>query len=160
MKWHENIYFFPFYTPVWKTVILCHGNVRPSVCPQSFCPSFPDFFSRCFEISLWNLVYTFSGWLDMSNLSFIAFGSRWPTLQPKVGQTYFLQSWPNKSFKFGTYVAHCILLEISSVCLFFNIIFGILAIIFGVLDFSKFFGLFSTCFEILIWDLEYTSRRQ
>ena len=65
-------------------------SVRPSVRP-----SFPDFFSTCFEISIWNLVYAFSRWHDMSSLSFITIGSLWPSLQPKVDQ--FLQSWPYKS---------------------------------------------------------------
>ena len=60
-------------------------------------PRFPDFSSTCFEISIWNLVYTFSRWHDMSSLSCITIGSLWPSLQPKVGQTYFLQSWPHKS---------------------------------------------------------------
>ena len=60
-------------------------------------PSFPDFFSTCFEISIWHLVYAFSRWHDMSSLSFITIGSLWPSLQPKVGQTQFLQSWPYKS---------------------------------------------------------------
>ena len=44
-----------------------------------------------------NLVYTFSRWHDMSSLSCITIGSLWPSLQPKVGQTYFLQSWSHKS---------------------------------------------------------------
>ena len=72
----------------------------PSVCPSvrlSVRPSFPDFFSTCFEISIWNLVYAFSRWHDMSSLSFITIGSLWPSLQPKVGQTQFLQLWPYKS---------------------------------------------------------------
>ena len=72
----------------------------PSVCPSvrpSVRPSFPGFFSTCFEISIWNLVYAFSRWHDMSSLSFIKIGSLWPSLQPKVGQTQFLQSWPYKS---------------------------------------------------------------
>ena len=59
--------------------------------------SFPDSFSTCFEISFLNLVYTFSRWHDMSRLSFIIIGSLWPSLQPKVGQTHFLQSWTHKS---------------------------------------------------------------
>ena len=84
-----------FYTPVWKT-----GRIMPwqclSVCP-SVRPRFPDFSSTCFEISIWNLVYTFSRWHNMSSLSCITIGSLWPSLQPKVGQTYFLQSWPHKS---------------------------------------------------------------
>ena len=62
-------------------------SVRPSVRP-----SFPDFFSTCFEISIWNLVYALSRWHDMSSLSFITIGSLWPSLQPNVGQTQFLQS--------------------------------------------------------------------
>ena len=70
--------------------------VRPSVRP-SVRPRFLDFSSTCFEISIWNLVYTFSRWHDMSSLSCITIGSLWPSLQPKVGQTYFLQSWPHKS---------------------------------------------------------------
>ena len=65
-------------------------SVLPSVCP-SVRPSFPDFFSTCFEISIWNLVYAFSRWHDMSSLSFITIGSLWPSLQPNVGQTQFLQ---------------------------------------------------------------------
>ena len=39
-------------------------SVRPSVRP-----SFPDFFSTCFKISIWNLVYAFSRWHDMSTSS-------------------------------------------------------------------------------------------
>ena len=99
-------YFRPscaFYTPVWKT-----GRIMPWQCPSvclSVCPSvrpsvrprFPDFSSTCFEISIWNLVYAFSRWHDISSLSCITIGSIWPSLQPKVGQTYFLQSWPHKS---------------------------------------------------------------
>ena len=72
----------------------------PSVC-LSICPSirlsFSDFFLTCFEISIWNLVYAFSRWHDMLGLSFITFGSLWPSLQPKVGETQFLQLWPYKS---------------------------------------------------------------
>ena len=92
-----------FYTPVWKT-----GRIMPWQCPSvrlsvrlsvrpSVRPCFPDFSSTCFEISIWNLVYTFSRWHDMSSLSCITIGSLWPSLQPKVGQTYFLQSRPHKS---------------------------------------------------------------
>ena len=75
-------------------------SVRLSVCPSvrpSVRPGFPDFSSTCFEISIWNLVYTFSRGHDMSSLSCITIGSLWPSLQPKVGQTHFLQSWPHKS---------------------------------------------------------------
>ena len=89
-----------FIRPFEKRDVLCRGNVRPSVrlsvCP-SVRPRFPDFSSTCFEISIWNLVYAFSRWHDMSSVSCITIGSLWPSLQPKVGQTYFLQSWPHKS---------------------------------------------------------------
>ena len=64
-------------------------SVRPS--------EFSGLFSTCFEISFSNLVYTFSRWHDMSSLSFIIIGPLWPSLQPKVGQTHFFQSWTHKS---------------------------------------------------------------
>ena len=97
------VIFSIFYTPVWKT-----GHIMPWQCPSvrlsvrlsvrpSVRPRFPEFSSTCFEISIWNLVYAFSRWHDMSSLSCITIGSIWPSLQPKVGQTYFLQSWPHKS---------------------------------------------------------------
>ena len=76
------------------------GRIMPWRCPSvrpSVRPSFPDFFWTCFEISIWNLVYAFSGWHDMSSLSLITIVSLWSSLQPKVGQTQFLQSWPYKS---------------------------------------------------------------
>ena len=63
----------------WYLYQMCNTDVRPSVRPR-----FPDFSSTCFEISIWNL-------------SCITIGSFWPSLQPKVGQTHFLQSWPHKS---------------------------------------------------------------
>ena len=79
---------------------LINGRIMPWQCP-SVCPSvrprFPDFSWTCFEISIWNLVSTFSRWNDMSSLSCITIGSLWLSLQPKVGQTHFLQSWPHKS---------------------------------------------------------------
>ena len=68
-------------------------SVRPSVRPSEF----SGLFFTCFEISFSNLVYTFSRWHDMSSLSFIIIGSFWPSLQPKVGQTHFLQWWTHKS---------------------------------------------------------------
>ena len=81
------------YAPVWKTYVLCRGNVRSSLCLSVF----SGLFWKCFEMSIWNLVYTFSMWHEMASLSFITIGLLWPSLQPKVGQTYFLQSWPHKS---------------------------------------------------------------
>ena len=79
-----------FDTPIWKMDVLCRGNVRLSVC--RYIGVFQTFFNM-----LLNLVYTFNRWHDMWSLSFITIGSLWPSLQPKVGQTCFLQSWPHKS---------------------------------------------------------------
>ena len=83
---------------------LKNGRIMPWQCPsvrlsvRPFVrPRFPDFSWTCFDISIWNLVYTFSRWHDISSLSCITIGSLWPSLQPKVGQTHFLQSWPHKS---------------------------------------------------------------
>ena len=92
------------HTTIFLYARLKNGRIMPWQCPSvrlSVCPSvrpgFPDFSSTCFEISIWNLVYTFSRWHDMSSLSCMTIGSLWPSLQPKVGQTHFLQSWPHKS---------------------------------------------------------------
>ena len=56
---------------------------------------FPGFFSTCFEISVWNLVYTCSRWCYTSRSSFIPIGTLWPTLQPKIGQSHLsaLMAW-------------------------------------------------------------------
>ena len=114
-----------FIRPFEKRDVLCRGNVRPSVCP-SVRPRFLDFSSTCFEISIWNLVYTFNRWHDMSSLSCITIGSFWPSLQPKVGQTHFFCNHglinQDKFFKFGTQVTCWILLDISSV--FVKILFS------------------------------------
>ena len=48
---------------------------------------FSGLFCTCFEISVWNLAYTSSGWCHTSNLSFIQILTLWPTLQPKIGQS-------------------------------------------------------------------------
>ena len=50
--------------------------------------SFPGFFSTCFEISVWNLVYTCSRWCYRSSSSFILIGTLWPTFHPKIGQSH------------------------------------------------------------------------
>ena len=126
--------------PVWKTgrIMPCQcPSVRPSVRP-SVCPHFPDFSSTCFEISIWNLVYTFSRWHDMSSLSCITIGSLWPSLEPKLIFCNHGLINQDKFFKFGTQVACYVLLDISSVfCI--NIIFRILAIIFVRFGFFKVF---------------------
>ena len=81
-----------FYTPVWKT-----GRIMPWQCP-SVRPSVHVF--RTFLQHA--LRYQFETWYihsvgGTSSLSCITIGSFWPSLQPKVGQTHFLQSWPHKS---------------------------------------------------------------
>ena len=50
-----------------------HPSVRLSVHPSEF----SGLFSTHFEISILNLVYTFSGWHDMLSLSFITIRSLW-----------------------------------------------------------------------------------
>ena len=85
---------------------LKNGHITPWPCP-SVHPNFPDIFSTCFEISIWNLVYTFSIWHDMLSFSFITIGSFWLTLQVNVSQTHFFilnhdLINQDKSFKFGT----------------------------------------------------------
>ena len=49
-KLHENP-FNRFYTPVWKTDVLCRGNVRPSACPSVR----PSAFSGLFFNMLWDI---------------------------------------------------------------------------------------------------------
>ena len=139
-----------FYTPIWKT-----GRVMPWQCPfvQPFVrPRFPDFSSTCFEISIWNLMYTFSRWHDMSSLSCITIGLFWPSLQPKVGQTHFFCNRglinQDKFFNFCTQVACCILLDISSV-FYKNIIFGILEFMFVRFGFFLLFR----AFFYMFWDI-------
>ena len=48
----------------------------------------PDSFCKCFEISVWNLAYNFSGGCHTSSSSFIPIWTLWPTLQPKKGQSF------------------------------------------------------------------------
>ena len=137
-----------------------HLFVLPSVRPR-----LPDFSSTCFEISIWNLVYTFNRWHDMSSVSCITIESLWPNFPSpsewtlkKTDKSRSNQFFGNhglinqdKFFKFGTQVACCILLDISSV--FVRILFAEFWRLFlRVFDFSKFCGLFSTCFEISVWN--------
>ena len=136
MQVHSAIFIRPFEKRTYYAVTM---SVRPSVRPR-----FPDFSSTCFQISIWNLVYTFSRWHDMSSLSCITIGSLWPSLQPKVINQ-------DKFFKFGTQVACCILLDNSSAfCK--NIFFGILAIIFARFGFFEVFRDFFL--HVLIYQFE------
>ena len=151
-----------FIRPFEKLDVLCRGNVRPSVRPSvrlSVRPRFPDFSSTCFEISIWNLGYTFSRWHDMSSLSCITIGSLWPSLQVKpIFCNHGLIN-QDKFFKFGTQVACCILFDISSVFCKKNYFqnFGDYFCAFWI--FRSFPGFFSTCFEISVWNLVYTCSR-
>ena len=148
---------------------LKNGSIMPWQCPsvrlslRPFVrPRFPDFSSTCFEISIWNLVYTFSRWHDMSSLSCITIGLLWPSLQPKVGQTHLLQSWPQKSrlilqnlyisvllytsrHKFHFLWKYCFRNFVDFFCAFWI--------------FLSFPGFFSTCFDISVWNLVYTCSR-
>ena len=74
--------------PIWKTGVLCRGNVHACVRPYVRPSTFTGLFSICFEISIWNLVYKFNRWHFMSGLSFITIDSHWLNLKPKVVQTY------------------------------------------------------------------------
>ena len=49
---------------------------------------FSGLFCTCFEISVWNLAYTSSGWCHTSSLNFIPIWKLWPTLKPKIGQSH------------------------------------------------------------------------
>ena len=138
------IFIQPFENRTYYAVAM---SVRPSVCPSvrpSVRPRFPDFSLTCFEISIWNLVYTFSRWHDMSSLSCITIGSLWPSLQPKVGQTHFLQSWPHKSrYILQIWYTDGLLCTSRHKFRFCkNIIFGILAIIFAAFGFCEVFWAF------------------
>ena len=140
-----------FIRPFEKRDVLCRGNVRPSVCP-SVRPRFPDFSSTSFKISILILVFTFSRWHDMSSLSCITIWSFWPSLQPKVGQTHILQSWPHESrWILQIWYTHGLLYTSRHKFLFFvKILFSEFWRIFlCVLDFSKFSGLLSYVF----WDI-------
>ena len=86
---------------------------------------FRTFLTR-FEISIWNFVYTFGRWHNRSSLSFIAIRWLWTTLQPKEGPMHIFCFRglinQDKSSKFGTQVALCTFLGISTV--FRNIFFS------------------------------------
>ena len=50
--------------------------------------SFAGLFSTCFEISLWNLVYSCSSWCYTLSSCIIPIWTLWHTLQPKIGQSH------------------------------------------------------------------------
>ena len=49
---------------------------------------FSRHFCTCFEISVWNVAYTSSGWCHTSSSSFIPIWILWFTLQPKIGHSH------------------------------------------------------------------------
>ena len=141
---------------------LKNGRIMPWQCPSvrlSVRPRFPDFSWTCFEISISNLVYTFSRWHNMSSLSCITIGSPWPSLQPNVSQPHFLQSWPHKSrwilqiwYTGGLLYTSRHKFRFLWEWYFQN--FGDYFCAFWI--FRSFPGFFSTCFEISVWNLVYT----
>ena len=150
-----------FIRPFEKRDVLCRGNVRPSVCP-SVRPRFPDFSSTGFKISILILVFTFSRWHDMSSLSCITIWSFWPSLQPKVGQTHILQSWPHESrWILQIWYTHGLLYTSRHKFRFLQKYyfqnFGEYFCAFWI--FRSFPGFCPTCFEISVWNLVYTCSR-
>ena len=98
----------------------------------------------------------------MSSLSLITTGSLWPSLQPKVSQTYFLQSWCHKSRWILQiwYIGGLLYTSRHNFHFFFSkIIFSeFWRLILRVLDFSEFSGLFFC----ILWHINlklYTSSR-
>ena len=142
-----SIFIRPFEKRTYYAVAM---SVRLSVCP-SVRPRFPDFSSTCFEISIWNLEYTFSRFHDMSSLSCITIGWLWPSLQPKVGQTIFLQSWSHKSRIILQiwYTGGLLYTSWHKFRFCENSIFGILAIIFARFGFFEVFR----DFFYMFWDI-------
>ena len=139
-----------FIRPFEKRDVLCRGNVRPSVCP-SVCPSVRPSV-RVFRTFLQHaLRYQFETWYIHS-----VGGTTcrvWVASQLGHFDLVYSQKWvkpifcnhglinQDKFFKFGTQVACCILLDISSVfCK--NLIFRILAIIFVRFGFFEVFRAF------------------
>ena len=138
---------------VWKTVVLCRGNVRPS-----FRPRFADFFQHVsrykFELS------TFSRWHDISTLSSITTEPFWPTLQPKVGETHCLQSWPHRSRKILEMWYINGPLHTSRVkfrfCFQKSYFWNSGDYFYAFWNFRSFPFFFSTCSEVSIWNFIYT----
>ena len=139
------------YKPFWKTDILCRGNVRPSVRLR-----FPAFFQRAlrYQFETWyrHSVGGTTYWVLVSS----QLGSVWPSLQPKVGQTYFLKSWPINQIR---YIGGPLDTSRHKFPFCRNHLFLILATSFARFRFFLVSWHFSTCFEISIWNLVYTSNR-
>ena len=66
----------------------------------------PSLFCTCFEISVWNLAYTCTGWCHMSGSSFILVWTLWLTLQPNIAQIHLSAYMALKLYRglrFGTH---------------------------------------------------------
>ena len=68
---------------------------------------FSGHFCTFYEISIWNLVYTFDRQCQTSTYNFITIRLLWPTLKPKMGKScFFFHLWPQplcRAFRFGTH---------------------------------------------------------
>ena len=92
VSWSLLIFFIVGqFLALWRTKHL-KGGVTRAPSQRKF---FQTFFCTCFEISVWNVAYTFSGWCHTSSLSFIPIWILWPTLQPKIAQSHLsaLMAW-------------------------------------------------------------------
>ena len=68
---------------LWRTKTLERGVIRAPSQRKVF-----RTFCTCFEISVWNLAYTFSGLCHTSSSSFIPIWTLWHNLQPNIGQSH------------------------------------------------------------------------
>ena len=75
--------------------------------------SFPGFFSTCFEISIWNFVYTCSRWSYTSSSSFIPIGTLWPYFTAKNRSKSFICIHGLKSHIEGSDLVHTLILWVS-----------------------------------------------
>ena len=139
-----------FYTPGWKTVRIMPWqcpSVRPSVRPSAFSGLF---FNMLWDINLKLGIHSVGGttcrvWVASQLGKFdLVYSQKW--VRPIFCNHGLINQ--DKFFKFGTQVACCILLDISSVfCK--NIIFRILPIIFVRFGFFEVFRVFFYMF----WDI-------
>ena len=129
---------------------------------------FSGLFSTCFEISVSNLVYVCSRWCYTSSLSFIQFGTLWPTLQPEISQSHLSAFMAFKiiyrGLRFGTHT------NVLSVLIPNDFRYG-WAIFSPLADKKHLNGgvtrapsqrkvfphFLCTCFAISVWNLAYTS---
>ena len=134
-------------------------SVRLSVCPPSVRQSSLDFFQHALRCQFETWYMHSVGGTTWRVWIVITIGSFWPSLQPKVGQTQFLQSWPYKWRLILQIWYVSGQLYTSGYKFHFVAKIVVWRLFWCVLDFSKFSGLFSICFEISIWNIVYTLSR-